>query len=170
MTATTYPTTKAQLLAELAREAETTRRVLERVPEDRLSWTPHPKSMTLGTLALHIAAVPGAIADLVSDPARDVPSFSPPEATSRQQILSKLDESVALAVSRLSSWSEGYLHDEFRLTAGSETVLAEPRLDMLRSVMLNHWYHHRGQLVVYLRLLDVPVPFVYGPSADESPF
>lgn len=98
------------------------------------------------------------------------PSFRASEARSRGEILTALDESLALAAANVSSFSDEYLHAPWKLVNGSQTVLAMPRIDMLRSVMLNHWYHHRGQLLVYLRLLDLPVPSVYGPSADESPF
>jgi uncharacterized damage-inducible protein DinB len=158
------------LVAEVRREAETTRRVLERVPEDKLSWAPHGKSMSLGTLALHIAMVPGAIAALVSDPACEAPTFVAPEATSVGQILSALDTSIANATQKLAAWDDAFLGAEWKMTSGGATLLALPRIDMIRSVMLNHWYHHRGQLTVYLRLLDVPVPSVYGPTADENPF
>lgn len=158
------------LVAELMQEAATTRQVLERVPEDKLSWAPHPKSMSLGQLALHIAVIPGAIAELISELTREVPTVPQPEATSRGEILSALDESVAVATARLSAWREDDLMAEWRMTDGEETILALPRIGMVRSVMLNHWYHHRGQLIVYLRLLDLPVPAVYGPSADENPF
>jgi uncharacterized damage-inducible protein DinB len=158
------------LIAELTTEAKTTRRVLERIPEDKLSWAPHPKSMTLGALALHIAVVPGAVAEFVSEPVREAPSFASPEATSLNQILTALDKSVAAATRWLSTWQDEDLQAEWRMKRGDRTIMALPRLGMLRAIMLNHWYHHRGQLTVYLRLLDVPLPSVYGPSADERPF
>lgn len=158
------------LVAELTEEAAATRRVLERVPEDKLSWAPHPKSMSLGVLALHVAMIPGALAELLSEPTREMPTVPRPEATSRAEILSALEESVAAASARLSAWGEEDLMAEWRLTHGGETILARPRVAVVRAVMLNHWYHHRGQVLVYLRLLDVPVPAVYGPSADENPF
>jgi uncharacterized damage-inducible protein DinB len=158
------------LIAEVTREAATTRRVLERVPEDRLTWKPHPRSMSLGRLALHVAAVPGAIAELLREPIREVPNFTPPEATSLAEILGALDRTVSTATSRLAAWTDEDLHAEWKMVKDGRTVFALPRIEMLRSVMLNHWYHHRGQLTVYLRLLDVPLPSVYGPTADESPF
>lgn len=169
-TTSTSGTMREALLAELAREAATTRRVLERVPEDRLSWRPHPKSMSLGTLALHVAVIPDAISELAAEPVRQAPTFTPPEATSREQILSTLDQSLTSATARLSSWDDEFLNAQWEMVNGAETLFALPRIDLLRSVMLNHWYHHRGQLVVYLRLLDIPVPSVYGPTADESAF
>lgn len=158
------------IVAELTEEAATTRRVLERVPEEKLSWAPHPKSMSLGQLALHVAMIPGALAELLSEPTREMPTVPRPEATSRAEILSALDDSVAVANAKLSAWGDEDLLAEWRLTVGGDTVLARPRMAVVRAIMLNHWYHHRGQLLVYLRLLEVPVPAVYGPSADEDPF
>jgi uncharacterized damage-inducible protein DinB len=158
------------LIAELDRETKTTRRVLDRVPEEKLSWKPHWKSMSLGTLALHVAMVPGGVSEFLSDPVREAPNFAAPEATSKKQILDALEQGNAAARRRLEGWSDDFLHSEWRMTREGQTLFALPRIEMLRSVMLNHWYHHRGELLVYLRLLDVPVPSVYGPSADENPF
>jgi uncharacterized damage-inducible protein DinB len=157
------------LIAELSQEAETTRRVLERVPEDRLSWKPHPKSMSLGQLALHIAGLPGGLADLLSESEREVPTVPLPEAGSGAEILATLEESVGKAEAKLEEWTDADLAADWRMTRDGETVLTLPRIGMVRAIMLNHWYHHRGQLLVYLRLLDVPVPVVYGPTADEGP-
>ena len=158
------------LVAEVTREAATTRRVLERVPGDRLSWAPHPKSMSLGTLALHVAMVPGAIARLLSQPVRDLPAFTPPEAASVDELLTTLDTSIGDATKQLTAWEDADLQAEWSLSRDGRTIVAVPRMVAVRSIMLNHWYHHRGQLLVYLRLLDVPVPSVYGPTADENPF
>ena len=155
---------------ELTREAETTKRVLERVPQSKLSWKPHPKSWSLGQLALHIAQVPGAIAELISPLEREVGNFTQLEAKSTAELFKALDESVANAKTKLAGWGDNGLMSEWKLKAGPKTIVAMPRIGMVRSVMLNHWYHHRGQLAVYLRLLDVPVPSIYGPSADENPF
>lgn len=157
-------------ILELTSEATTTRRVLERVPPDKLSWRPHAKSMTLGQLALHIAALPGAIAELVSQLTVEPPVVPLREATSRDQLLSILDESVEKATAKLSGWGDDGLMAVWKMTRGPQTLLEMPRAAMIRSVMLNHWYHHRGQLVVYLRLLDVSLPPVYGPTADEKLF
>ena len=159
-----------QLARELAREAAATRRVLERVPETKLSWKPHPKSMSLGQLALHIAQLPMGIADLVREPVREAPNFTQGEATTVGQVLSTLEESLQRATSALSGWSDEWLNATWRLTSNGQTLFEEPRIETLRTLMLNHWYHHRGQLTVYLRLLGVPLPPVYGPTADESPF
>lgn len=163
-------TLSESLIAELTQEAETTRRVLERVPADRLSWAPHPRSMTLGTLALHIAQVPGAVAELLSELERPAPDFDREQASSRAEVLAALDQSIAHASAKLAEWGAEGLMAEWRMVQGRKTILAGPRVAFVRSIMLNHWYQHRGQMMVYLRLLDVPVPSVYGPSADENPF
>ena len=163
-------TTTESLIEELKQEAEGTRRVLERVPEDRLAWRPHARSMSLGELALHVAQVPGAVSGLLEGPSGEAPDFSHrPEAGSGKELLDTLERGVAEATGRLAAWGEEGLAAEWRLTREGETLMALPRIGMVRSIMLNHWYHHRGQLMVYLRLLDVPVPAVYGDSADEEP-
>ena len=157
-------------IQELEQEAETTRRVLERVPGDRLAWKPHAQSMSLGQLALHVASTPGAIAQMAAQSSVSVPEFNQPEAKTTTEILSSLDETVATAKSVLEGFDDAAMGETWRVTAGDQEVMAIPRVGVLRSIMLNHWYHHRGQLSVYLRLLDVPVPSIYGPSADENPF
>ena len=159
-----------QFIDELTREAQTTKRVLERVPQDKLSWKPHPKSWSLGQLALHVAQVPGAIAELITPLECAPPQFVQAEARSSAELVKALDESVGKAKTKLAGWDDEALMSEWALRSGSQTIMKVPRVGMVRSIMLNHWYHHRGQLVVYLRLLDVPVPSVYGPSADENPF
>lgn len=159
-----------RLIGELEQEAGATRRVLERVPEDKLSWKPHPKSMSLGQLALHVAMIPGRIADLVSEPESEIPNVPRPEAKAIEELTSTLSSSVAHASEKLRGWGDEGLDVGLRLTRNGQTVLQMPRYNMIRAVMLNHWVHHRAQLTVYLRLLDVPVPAVYGASADEVPF
>jgi uncharacterized damage-inducible protein DinB len=159
-----------RLIGELTQETDATRRVLERVPEDKLSWKPHAKSMSLGQLALHVAMIPGRIADLVSEPESEIPNVPRPEAKSVGELTSTLSNSVAHASEKLRGWGDEGLDVALRLTRNGKTVLQMPRYNMIRAVMLNHWYHHRAQLTVYLRLLDVLVPAVYGASADEVPF
>lgn len=156
------------LISELKRETEATRKVMERLPEDRFSWKPHEKSMSLGQLALHIACVPGGIANILDASETEVPTVPLPEAVSVNEILSALDKYTTLAEEKLLSWGEPGLADTWTLTSNGSPVLVSSRIDMVRTLMLNHWYHHRGQLTVYLRLLNVPVPGIYGPSADES--
>jgi uncharacterized damage-inducible protein DinB len=159
------------LLQELDQEAQTTRRVLERVPENQLTWRPHEKARTLGELALHIATVPGAVAELVATHSSvQVPKFTDPSPQSAAELVPTLDESIAKARKTLSGMDDNTLLSTWRMMNGEREVFAIPRIAMLRSIMLNHWYHHRGQLSVYLRELDVPIPSIYGPSADENPF
>ena len=159
------------LLAELEQEATTTRRVLERVPQEHLAWKPHPKSMSLGQLALHIAMVPGAVAELAAvDTIPEPPDFVQPEAATAAELLPALSESVVKARRALGSFDDARMGAMWRLQSGGRDIIAMPRAAFVRSVMLNHWYHHRGQLLVYLRLLDQSVPSVYGPTADENPF
>jgi uncharacterized damage-inducible protein DinB len=155
------------IVQELEQEAQATRRVLERVPEERLGWKPHPKSMTLGQLAMHIANLPGAIAE-ISRRSFDVRTPIPrPEATSTAEVLAAFDDSMARAMSILSGMSDSELAAPWRMMNGDRELWSIPRAAFLRSVMLNHWYHHRGQLTVYLRQTGVPLPAVYGDSADE---
>jgi len=160
------------MMGEIQQEAATTKRVLERVPGDKLSWKPHSKSMTLGQLAIHVATIPGAIATMAQQEAFDVSkaSFEPPQPASTADLLKALDESIKTAETALGGLSESSATGTFRLVYGEKEIFALPRIAMLRSIMLNHWYHHRGQLSVYLRLLDIPVPVIYGRSADENPF
>lgn len=156
------------LIAELQQEAATTRRVLERIPDQKLSWKPHPKSLSLGQLAHHVAVLPRAIAELVTPSSHELPVVPRPEPKSIREVLSTLEESVAAATKKLSSWNDSAMGETWSMTDKGKAVLQIPRIGMIRSIMLNHWYHHRGQLTVYLRLLDIPVPSVYGPSADEA--
>lgn len=158
------------MIQELQNEARTTRRVLERVPTDKLQWKPHPTARSLGELAIHIAAVPGAVAELSSKSPVQVPNFKDPTLHDTADLLPALDESIARAVRIVGGMDDATLAADWQLMRGDQTVMKIPRVAFLRSVMLNHWYHHRGQLSVYLRELGVPVPSIYGPSADENPF
>jgi uncharacterized damage-inducible protein DinB len=159
------------LLAELEQEAETTRRVLERIPQAHLSWKPHPKSMSLGQLALHVASLPGGVAELAAiDIVPEPPPFVQPEAATASELVPALRESVARARQLLGGFDDARMTAMWRLLSGGREIMAMPRVALVRAIMLNHWYHHRGQLLVYLRLLNQPVPSVYGPTADENPF
>lgn len=159
------------LLQELEQEAQTTRRVLERVPNDQLAWRPHGKARTLGELAMHVAMVPGAVAELVaSADTVQAPEFTEAQPKNASELIPALDESIAKAKQALSGMNDVAVMATWRMMQGEQELMALPRLAMLRSVMLNHWYHHRGQLSVYLKQLDVPIPSIYGPSADENPF
>ena len=157
-------------LPELEREAATTRRVLERVPADKLDWRPHPKSMSLGQLSLHIATLPGNIAEIAAVEEFPVPDFVQEPAQSVAELLSELESGVAKAKALLNGLDDARALAEWKIVKDGRAILTVPRIGLVRSIMLNHWYHHRGQLSVYLRLLDVPLPSIYGPSADEKPF
>ncbi len=164
-------TTIDELVQELEQEAATTRRVLERVPDDRLGWRPHPKSLTLGQLAMHVATLPGTIADVSTWKAFDVTLEIPrPSASSTQELLEKLDRSVADAKTLLRTMDDAALASPWIMVAGDREVARVTRGALLRSILLNHWYHHRGQLTVYLRQTGALVPAIYGASADENPF
>jgi len=158
------------LLQELEHEAKTTRRVLERVPDGQLGWRPHPKSRTLGELALHVAGTPGAVARFATQSEMQPPDFEDRVPKTASELLPALEESIATAKQLLGSMDDATLNATWRLKRNGQEIMAIPRAMLLRSIMLNHWYHHRGQLSVYLRELGVPVPSIYGPSADENPF
>ena len=160
------------VLNEIREEAVITKRVLDRVPADKLSWRPHRKSMSLGQLALHIASVQGGFAKLLqleefeADPA----NFEAPAPKNIAEIHAAFEQSVRAAEDFVSGMSEQTALGNWRLTVKGKHIFSKPRVEVLRSIMLNHVYHHRGQLSVYLRLLEVPVPVIYGRSADENPF
>jgi uncharacterized damage-inducible protein DinB len=159
------------LLQELEQEATTTRRVLERVPDAKLTWRPHAKARTLGELALHVAMVPGAVAEFVAQPSPvQAPQFQDAKPQNAAELTRTLDESIAKAKRLLGKMDDETIVETWRMMQGDRELLAIPRIAMLRAIMLNHWYHHRRQLSVYLRELDVPIPSIYGPSADENPF
>ena len=160
------------LLQELEREAATTRRVLERVPEAKLTWRPHAKSMSLGQLASHTAGTPGQIAQLAQIDIFDAQNadFSAPQPANLQEVLESHETSISAARDYLTNLTDSAATATWALTSNGKQLMAMPRVEFLRTVMFNHWYHHRGQLSVYLRLLDIPVPVIYGRSADENPF
>lgn len=158
------------ILMELDQEAKITQRVLERVPEDKLAWKPHPKSFSLGQLALHIAADQGSLARVAAMDNFEVPNFQQAEAKSRKEILEAFAQSQTEAKATLQGMDDAHMTGALTLSRGGKVLMSLPRVAFVRSIMLNHIYHHRGQLSVYLRLLDVPVPSIYGPSADENPW
>jgi uncharacterized damage-inducible protein DinB len=160
------------MLNEFHRECATTRRVLDRVPADKLDW-PHSKSMTIGKLANHIAGVPGGISRIAQNDVHqlDPTAFSPAQPKDKAEILEAFESSKKTAEQFIENLTEGQATAIWRLKAQcGDEILAVPRIELIRNIMFNHLYHHRGQLSVYLRLLDVPVPSIYGPSADENPF
>jgi uncharacterized damage-inducible protein DinB len=161
-----------EILSEFHEELNATRRILDRVPADKLTWKPHEKSMSLGQLAMHIATVPGGIVFITSEDSFDVlkGNFTPPLPKDAAEIHAALDDSIRKVEEALKEGSDGTARASWHLMRGDHEIQTRPRFKVWRSLMLNHWYHHRGQLSVYLRLLDIPVPSIYGPSADESPF
>jgi uncharacterized damage-inducible protein DinB len=158
------------LLAELDAEAKTTRRVLERVPDENLRWKPHAKSSSLGQLALHTAQVPASLARILSPDTYSIAPFAQPDPKSSAELLTALDESVAAARAFLAGLTPERAVATWKLFNGEREIMSAPRIGMVRALMFNHWYHHRGQILVYLRMLDISVPSVYGPTADENPF
>ena len=165
-------TTLEPMIAELQQEAATTRRLLERVPDAKLTWKPHHTSMTLGQLAIHTATIPGVLTGLAQLDEFDTVNakFDPPQPNSTAEILTAFDDSIATAQENLSGMTESAAMGNFRMLAKGREVFVIPRMGMLRAIVLNHWYHHRGQLSVFLRMLEVPIPVIYGRSADENPF
>jgi len=158
------------MLMELDQEAQTTKRVLDRIPEDKLSWKPHPRAFSLGQLALHIASVPASVTAAAVPDTMEAPNFSQPEPKSRQEVLDTFSKSLESARAALKKMDDARLNSTWSLTKNGKVLMSVPRIAFLRSILMNHNYHHRGQLSVYLRMLDVPVPSIYGPSADENPF
>lgn len=159
------------ILMEMDQEAEHTRRLLDIVPEDKLNWRPHLKARSLGELAMHVAALQGGVAELVIEDVVELPDFPPePEATDRAQVIETFNQSLKKAKAIVGATSEAQALAEYKITKDGKTLMAMPRIAFWRSILLNHLYHHRGQLSAYLRELDVPLPAIYGPSADASPF
>ena len=158
------------LVQELERETDATRRTLARIPEDKLDWQPHPKSMTLGQLGMHVATIPRALAELSIVPAFEVATPIPrPTATRTAELVETLGTSVARAKEILVDMGDAGLAEPWRMMLDGQEIGAMPRSVFLRSVLFNHWYHHRGQLTVYLRETGASVPAIYGASADELP-
>jgi len=159
------------LAAELQQEAKTTRKLLERVPEGSFDWKPHEKSMSLGRLAGHVAELPSLIAPALTQDELNFATgqYQPFAPSSTAELLERFDSTVSQAVELLSGQTDERMGDSWRLGSGDQTFFKGPRVAAVRVLALNHVVHHRGQLSVYLRLLDVPVPSIYGPSADEAP-
>ena len=157
------------MLAEFEEQAALTRKFLERLPENKLTWKPHAKSMTAGQLAYHLAFVPGGVAHAAAMNPAPAPDFNTlaPQPASRQEVLNKFEESIAAVRELLPQFDDAAMAERWGMVAGGHEVFTTPRGKFLRDIMLNHWYQHRGQFSVYLRLLDVPVPSTWGPSADE---
>jgi uncharacterized damage-inducible protein DinB len=160
---------KDYLVADFDHEMGTTRRLLERLPDDRLSWKPHAKSMTLGGLAMHLCSIPRWGGTILNDPFFDLLASPPNEgdAVSRAGILAAFDATVQHARAAMDK-TDAELQSLWSLKRGDQEMFTLPRIAAFRSFILHHIIHHRGQLSVYLRLNDIPVPAIYGPTADEG--
>ncbi len=158
------------LLLELQQESANTRKMIERVPTDKLEWQPHEKSMTIGRLATHIAELPVWFGRILSADEFDffASTFKSQKRETTAEIVDLFDKQMAEATSLLQTAGDEAMNSIFTLRRGEHVMFQLPRKVVLRTFALNHVYHHRGQLSVYLRLLDLPVPGMYGPSADEK--
>lgn len=163
----------ASLLYEFDHEMANTRKMLERVPDDKLDWRPHPKSWNMASLATHITHIPSWCVHTIQKDSLDVaPPGEPPlrntVASSQADLLARFDRSVAAARAAIDGASDEHLMKPWTLLAGGREIFTMPRTAVLHSFVMNHGIHHRAQLGLYLRLNDIPVPGMYGPSADES--
>jgi len=161
---------KDALLPEFDHEMGVTRKLLERLPDADLGWKPHEKSFSLGDLAAHLAQIPHWSAAILDQPSYDLDAPAPDErtsATSAAEVVAAFDQSVAAARARLDGKSDGELMAPWTLKKGGQDMFTVPVVGAFKSFIVNHSIHHRGQLSVYLRLRDVPLPSIYGPSADE---
>jgi len=158
------------ILSEIDFELATTLRVLERVPQEHLQWTPHPKSMSLGKLAWHIAALPARVQVMLREGEFDVTTARPAEMPDQPgAIPAALRRHMEDLRAYIATLSDEALKERFTLRAGPQVLQQIPKIGVIRTILMNHTYHHRGQLAVYLRLLNIPVPAIYGTSADEGP-
>ena len=161
------------LLPEFDREMGLTRRVLERVPDGQFAWKPHEKSMSLGRLAEHLAELPQWATMTLKESGIDMATRRPPEYRSpatRAEVLAMFDQNQKDARASLVGKTDGELFAPWTLRNQGKEIFTMPKVAVMRGFVMNHLIHHRGQMSVYLRLQNVPVPSIYGPSADESPF
>jgi uncharacterized damage-inducible protein DinB len=161
------------LLAEFDHEMATARKLVERVPEEKFDWAPHPKSMKMGRLAGHIAELPGWGVAILTQDSMDIAPPGGPQSEAfvpktKTELLSTFDKNVAGARAALASTKDEDFIKPWSLLRAGQTVMTMPKIAVVRTFVLNHGIHHRGQLAVYLRLNDIPVPSIYGPSADEG--
>jgi uncharacterized damage-inducible protein DinB len=158
------------LAAELTHEAGTTRTIIERLPDDKFGWKPHEKSMTLGRLAGHIIEMVGWTGSTLTQDGIDFATmnYEPRVYTTTAEMLEDFDKNVADALSVLSSVDDAEMFKSWSMRNGETLYFEMPKAAVMRSFVMNHIIHHRGQLAVYIRLLDIPVPSIYGPSADEG--
>ena len=159
------------ILAEFDQESKATRALLERVPDEKSDWKPHDKSMTLGRLAAHVAESTAWAGTIMETDELDFDgdsNFEPLKPGSTAELLELYDREVADFNERVAGYSDEQFLTEWTMRKGDTVIARMPRLAMVRAFVLNHIYHHRGQLTVYLRLLGVPLPMIYGPTADDS--
>jgi uncharacterized damage-inducible protein DinB len=157
-----------QLVQEIDHLAAKTRRVLERIPMDNADWKPHPKSMSIGKLAYHVATMAGWTTALIATPQLDFLKVTPPPMpTTTQELVDLFDSLHQEARQTLANASDEHMMEAWTLRAGDHVIFTLPRIVALRDTVINHTIHHTAQLTVYMRLLDIPVPGIYGPSADE---
>jgi uncharacterized damage-inducible protein DinB len=162
------------LLPEFDHEMANTRRTLERVPDEKFGWKPHAKSWEMGGLATHLANIPSWAVNTINEDSIDLTptgsesSFVLPAAKSRHELLETFDKNVAAARAAIAKATDEHLLKPWSLIAQGKTQFTMPRIAVLRSFVMNHSIHHRAQLGIYLRLNDLPVPAIYGPSADEG--
>lgn len=157
-------------LNELENEAKVTRQCLERVPADKFDWKPHEKSMTFGRLAVHCAEMFGWTKETLKQDVLDFATadFKPFEPTTNEELLAFFDDHIAKAKAILAETSDEIFLTEWTMRNADQVYFTMPKVAVMRSFVMNHIVHHRGQLTVYLRLNDIPVPSIYGPSADEG--
>ena len=161
------------MLSEFDEEMKNTRKVLERCPDEKWNWKPHEKSGTLGWLASHVGTVPEWITMTINTEELDYapvggPAFEPPKITNRKELLAAFDKGAIEARAALAKVSDADMAKGWKLLAGGQEIFTMPRVACIRGMCLNHLIHHRAQLTVYFRLVGVPVPGLYGPSADEN--
>ena len=159
--------TRELLIVEWARESPSTRRMLDSIPEDRFTWKPHPKSKELGALALHVAALPGRFSSVFATEMFDPTRARQPDISGKSDIMTLFDSGSAKVEEGLRNTPESEYGREFTFSREGTVIARMPKAMFLRTFLVNHMIHHRAQLSVYLRLLDVPVPGMYGPSADD---
>ncbi|TGE18323.1 DinB family protein [Hymenobacter elongatus] len=170
MNTATQPSLQTALSQELKRELMLTRRMLERVPTEQFAWQPHPKSMKMGTLASHMANLVGFLQMSLQGPETDMATVTPvPSPTDTDEVLRRFDINAENIHQALADVDDDTFHSMWTMRRGEQVFMQLPRTAVARVLVLNHLIHHRGQMSVYLRLLDIPVPAVYGGSADEAP-
>jgi uncharacterized damage-inducible protein DinB len=156
------------ILPEFEQEMANTRKVLERVPDDKFAWKAHPKSNTIGWNANHLAEIPGWVEGTLTQPSWEIEGYEPPKLTNRQAVLDLFDRNVAAARKAIAAARDEEMDKPWSLVHKGQPLFTMPRSAVIRSFVLNHAIHHRAILCVYLRLNDVPVPGLYGPSGDDT--